>query len=95
MVIPVRTTLLKKGLRELWQHKMQYSLLVVILSLGVGMYNSMYDFMDSRVATVDALYEESHFMDLQVTLQYGLTLPRDQVEDLLVRSRFVVDIIDC
>lgn len=91
----MRTTLLKKGLRELWQHKMQYSLLVVILSLGVGMYNSMYDFMDSRVATVDALYEESHFMDLQVTFQYGLTLPKNQVEDLLIRSRFAADIVDC
>ena len=90
----MKATLLKKGIRELWQHKVQYTMLVVILSIGVGMYNSMYDFMDSRVLTIDTLYEECHFMDIQVSFQYGLTLEKEKADDIITRSRIAADISD-
>ena len=85
--------MIKKGRRELWAHKGQYSLLILVLGLGIAMFNSMYDFMDSRVMTVDALYEEARFMDVQISYQYGVSLDQDTSEDILQGTSFW-DIVD-
>jgi len=42
--------------------------------------------MESRELTVHALYEESQFMDYQITLQYGLTQDKEIVEDIITSS---------
>lgn len=81
----MRKTFIKKGLRELWKHRYKYLLLVVVLALGVAMYTSLYDMLDSRKASLKATYEESRFMDLQVQFEYGLTANQTEVEEVLSR----------
>jgi putative ABC transport system permease protein len=82
----MRKTFVKKGLRELWKHKYQYAFLIVILGLGVGMYSAIYDMGDSREATLEAIYDESLFMDIQVKSQYGETINMTTMDDILKSS---------
>lgn len=82
----MRTTLLKKGQRELWAHKTQYAFLILILGMGIAMFNSMYDFTNSRVATTYAAFDDSLFFDLEVTLEFGQTIDVDQAEHLVENS---------
>ena len=79
-------TLIKKGRRELWGHKAQYILLIIILGMGIGMYTSMFDFMGTREATMVMIEEESRFMDFEVTTQYGIMLNQQIAEDMLMSS---------
>ncbi len=85
----MRKIFVKKGLRELWEHKYQYAFLIVILGLGVGMYSSIYDMGDSREATLEAIYDESLFMDVQVKSQYGATINMTTMDDILTTSGLV------
>ncbi|MDG6226185.1 MAG: FtsX-like permease family protein [Candidatus Thermoplasmatota archaeon] len=70
----MRTTFLKKGVREIWAHKVQYFFLVLVLGLGIASYGSLYDMAESREASLDAIYEASLFMDVQVMIEYGQAL---------------------
>jgi len=47
------------------------------------MYSSLNSMIESRKITFDAMYEESKFMDLQVSFDYGLTENLSDVEDLI------------
>ncbi|WP_455391887.1 ABC transporter permease [[Eubacterium] cellulosolvens] len=82
----MRKTFVKKGLRELWKHKYQYAFLIVILGLGVGMYSAIYDMGDSREVTLEAIYDESLFMDVQVKSQYGETVNITTMDEILSTS---------
>lgn len=82
----VRWTLIKKGKRELWAHKSQYILLIVILGMGIGMYTSMFDFMGTREITMHAIDEESRFMDVEITTQYGVLLNQSTAETMIMHS---------
>ena len=86
MVIDVRMTLIKKGRRELWGHKTQYILLIVILGMGIGMYTSMFDFMGTREATMTVIEEQSRFMDFEISTQYGVMLDQRVAENMLMDS---------
>jgi len=90
----LRWTLIKKGRRELWAHKGQYILLIVILGMGIGMYTSMFDFIGSREATMDLVENESYFMDLQISTQYGVLLDKQTAEDILMDSPVRDNIVD-
>jgi putative ABC transport system permease protein len=78
--------LIKKGRRELWNHKAQYILLIVILGMGIGMYTSMFDFMGTREATMERIERESRFMDFEIATQYGFMLDRQVAEDMFMHS---------
>ena len=82
----MRMTLIKKGRRELWQHKAQYILLIVILGMGIGMYTSMFDFMGTREATMTTIEKESRFMDFEISTQYGIMLEKQVAQDMLTDS---------
>jgi putative ABC transport system permease protein len=69
----MRKTFIKKGIREIWQHKFKYFSLILVLALGVSMYASLYDMLDSRKISFDAIYDESKFMDVQIKFDYGQT----------------------
>ncbi|UCG68948.1 MAG: ABC transporter permease [Thermoplasmata archaeon] len=79
----MRQTFVKKGLRELWKHRYKYLLLIVVLALGVAMFTSLSNMLDSRKASLEAIYSESKFMDLQVQFEYGLTTNISTVEQVL------------
>ncbi len=68
----MRTTLLKKGIREIWAHKVQYTFLILILGLGVAAYGSLNDMQASRLDTFEHNYEECHFQDVRFEFQYGV-----------------------
>jgi putative ABC transport system permease protein len=79
-------TLIKKGRRELWNHKSQYILLIIILGMGIGMYTSMFDFMGTREATMKMIEEESRFMDFEISTQYGIMLDKQNAANMLMDS---------
>jgi putative ABC transport system permease protein len=79
-------TLIKKGRRELWNHKAQYILLIVILGMGISFYTSMFDFMGTREATMTAIEKESRFMDFEISTQYGILLEKHAAQDMLMNS---------
>lgn len=79
----MKKTFLKKGLREVWAHKVQYFLLALVIGLGVAAYSSFNDFSRLRGDSLDAIYSESLFMDMQVQLQYGAAVNRSFIEDLM------------
>ena len=79
----MRKTFLKKGLREIWEHKIQYFFLILILGMGVAAYSSMYTMMDSRWRTFDIIYDESEFMDLRLEFQYGTIRDMAEVEEII------------
>ena len=68
----MKKTFLKKGLRELKSHKIQYLFLVLILGMGIATYASFQNLMDSRWETFDTIYEKSNFMDADIQFQYGV-----------------------
>jgi putative ABC transport system permease protein len=82
----MRMTLIKKGRRELWEHKAQYILLIVILGMGIGMYTSMFDFMGTREATMTAIEDQCRFMDFEISTQYGTLLDKQIAQDMLMDS---------
>lgn len=82
----MRKTFIKKGFRELWAHKAKYALFIIILAMGVSMFNVMFSFMESRELTVDNLYETSNFMDYHIQFQYGITKEKTEAEDILMSS---------
>lgn len=82
----MRKTLLLKGIRELKTHKIKYILFIIILAMGVSMFNTMFAFMETRELTVDNLYEKSQFMDYHVSFQYGTVLNRTAAENILSDS---------
>jgi putative ABC transport system permease protein len=89
----MRKTLLLKGFRELWAHKIKYIMFIIILALGVSMFNTMFTFMETRELTVDTIYDESQFMDYQIQFQYGTMLDQTEAEDILENSA-VRDVIE-
>ncbi len=66
----MRKTFLKKGVRELWAHKVQYLLLILVIGLGVGMFASFNNFSNVRWESMEGSYNKSEFMDTQVELRY-------------------------
>lgn len=82
----MRKTLVRKGLRELWEHKIQYIFLIIILALGVATYSALFNLTDSRVATFDKIYKKSNFMDLQVQFQYDVIMNESSIRSLLDSS---------
>ena len=88
----MRKTFLKKGVREIWEHKIQYFFLILVLGLGVAAYSAMYTMLDSRWKTFDIIYEESNFMDLRVEFQYGTVEEISEVEGILSESGLTEDI---
>ena len=83
MVMPVRKTFLKKGIREVWAHKFQYFFLVLVLGMGIASYGSLFDMSKARGATLEAIYEESNFMDAQVMIEYGQTINLSTLDTIL------------
>ena len=81
----MRKTFLKKGLRELWAHKLQYALLILVLGMGVGMYASFNDFANIRWQSMDGSYRASEFMDTQAKVQYGEYVNLTTLDNLLQR----------
>ncbi len=79
----MRKTFLKKGIREVWEHKFQYFFLILILALGIAAYGSFYNMADSRKLILDELFEESNFMDLRVEFQYGVTANESDVMGIM------------
>jgi len=88
----MKKTFLKKGLREVWKHKVQYGFLILTLGLGVASYGPMYNLIDAREIILDEIFEQSEFMDLQVQFQYGVTKNLTEVRDLLEDSGLAQDI---
>ncbi len=82
----MRKTLLRKGFRELWAHKVKYIMFIIILAMGISMFNTMFSFMETRELTVDAIYSESHFMDYHIQLQYGTLLNKTTAQEILKNS---------
>jgi putative ABC transport system permease protein len=89
----MRKTLLRKGFRELWAHKVKYIMFIIILAMGVSMFNTMFSFMETRELTVDAIYNESHFMDYHIQFQYGTLVNKTTAQEILQNSG-VRDVID-
>ena len=81
----MRKTFLKKALREVRAHWLQYLLLVLVLAFGIAGYSAFNNLAASRWATFDAIYEESHFMDLQINYQYGVTTNLSHTQDILAQ----------
>jgi len=79
----MRTTLIKKGVREIWSHKLQYLLLILVLGMGIATYGSLHDMIKSREATLNTVYEKSNFMDIRLSIQYGETLNHSIVKEIL------------
>jgi putative ABC transport system permease protein len=79
----MKKTFIKKGLREIWAHKVQYFLLALVIGLGVAAYSSFNDFARYRKDGLDQIFEESNFMDLQVTMNYGSTLNSTTIEEIM------------
>ena len=50
------------------------------------MYTSMFDFMGTREVTMQIIEDESRFMDIEVTTQYGTLLNQQIAEDMLMHS---------
>ena len=88
----MRKTLLLKGFRELWAHKVKYIMFIIILAMGVSMFNTMFTFMETRELTVDTIYDESKFMDYDIQFQYGTLLNKTEAEEIIENSA-VRDII--
>lgn len=82
----MRKTLLKKGFRELWAHKIKYIMFIIILALGVSMFNTMFSFMETRELTVDRIYDESNFMDYHISFQYGTKVNRTHAQEIIENS---------
>lgn len=78
----MKKTFIKKGLREIWAHKLQYFLLALVIGLGVAAYSSFNDFARYRGDGLDQIYSESNFMDLQVTMNYGDTMTAEEVRGI-------------
>jgi len=89
----MRKTFIKKGLREIWAHKIQYFLLALVIGLGVAAYSSFNDFGRYRKDGLDQIFEESNFMDLQVRMNYGSTLNESEVLSILeeVEDTYEID----
>lgn len=81
----MRTTFLKKGLREIWAHKFKYLFLVLVVGLGMASYGSMFDMSDSRGATLEANYDAANFMDLRISLEYGMVLNESTLNEVMSR----------
>ena len=79
----MRKTLLLKGFRELWAHKVKYIMFIIILAMGVSMFNTMFTFMETRELTVDTIYDESKFMDYDIQFQYGTLLNKTEAEEII------------
>ncbi len=79
----MKKTFIKKGIREIWAHKFQYFFLVLVLGLGIASYGSTNDMNVAREQTIDAIYEESNFMDAQVTIEYGEVMNKTSVENII------------
>ena len=88
----MKKTFIKKGVREVWKHKVQYFFLILILGLGVASYGPMYNMVDARELILEEIYDDSRFMDLQVQFQYGVTRNLTDVRDLLEDSGLAQDI---
>ncbi len=78
----MKKTFVKKGLREIWAHKVQYFLLALVIGMGVAAYSSFNDFARYRKDGLDQIFSESNFMDLQVTMNYGETMTTDEVHQI-------------
>ncbi|UCG70973.1 MAG: FtsX-like permease family protein [Thermoplasmata archaeon] len=81
----MKKTFVKKGFREIRKNWAQYLFLIIILGIGVSLYSTMYDLADSRKATLDAIYEESLFMDIQVSTLYGEMVNESTLQQVLAR----------
>jgi putative ABC transport system permease protein len=79
----MKKTFIKKGMREIWAHKFQYFFLVLVLGLGIASYGSTNDMNVAREQTTDAIYEESNFMDAQVTIEYGEVMDQTALNEIL------------
>jgi len=79
----VKRTFIRKGIRELWGHKVQYFSLILVIALGVASYSSMNNMMDARWNSFNAFYRESRFMDLQIQFEYGVTENASTVQSIL------------
>lgn len=84
----MKKTFIKKGLREIWAHKVQYFLLAVVIGLGVAAYSSFNDFSRYRKEGLDQVFSESNFMDLQVKMNYGSTLTADEIEAVIEENGY-------
>jgi putative ABC transport system permease protein len=82
----MKKTFVKKGMREIRRGWVQYLFLVVILGIGVSMYGVMSDLGDSRWSTLDSIYEEAAFMDVQVNIVYGKSINETTVNKSTVDS---------
>jgi len=78
----MKKTFIKKGMREIWAHKVQYFMLALVIGLGVAAYSSFNDFGRYRGDGLDQIYSESNFMDLQVTMNYGETMTVQEVTEI-------------
>lgn len=88
----MKKTFIKKGFREIWEHKVQYFLLALVIGLGVAAYSSFNDFARYRKDGLDQIYSESNFMDLQVSMSYGSTLNSTTVEEILAENGYADEI---
>jgi len=79
----MKLTFLKKGLRELWSHKVQYLLLIIVLGLGVAMYSAFNDFAVMRWNGLQDNYGAARYMDIQVNIQYGETLNETEMKEMI------------
>ena len=82
----MRKTLFRKGFRELWSHKVKYIMFIIILAMGVSMFNTMFSFMETRELTVNAIYNESNFMDYHIQFEYGTLLNKTTAQKILENS---------
>ncbi|MGA1820125.1 MAG: ABC transporter permease, partial [Thermoplasmatota archaeon] len=90
----MRTTFLKKGMREIWAHKFQYIFLILILGLGVASFGALNDMQASRFTTFDGNYEDARFQDLRIQFQYGVIKNISEVAELLSSETVRDDISD-
>ncbi len=88
----MKWTFIKKGYRELWAHKFKYFFIILVLGLGIATYGSMYDMASTRGATLGAIYEESNFMDMEVTLKYGTAVNMSTMQTILARPEIASDV---
>jgi len=88
----MKKTFIKKGIREVWKHKVQYLFLILILGLGVASYGPMYNMIDARELILEEIYDDSRFMDLQVQFQYGITRNLTDIRALMEDSGLARDV---
>lgn len=84
----MKKTFIKKGLREIWAHKVQYFLLALVIGMGVAAYSSFNDFFKYREEGLDQIFSDSNFMDLQVSIRYGSTLNSSTVIEIMEENGY-------